>query len=366
MSANPQLYSQMHLYALCWNDAKIIPFFLRHYADVVDRFFIYDNGSTDDSLCLLKGDERVEVRHFEVPGRSFVEEELRLSETIWKESRDEARWICMVDLDEHLFHPNMVLYLDRCWREGVTVIDTQAYEMISDSFPPLGQTLSHSVTTGFRDPSYDKLCIFDPNAIVRTGYTPGRHRAKPEGRVIYPAQREMLLLHYKSLGYDYLAQRNGQLAKGLKPGDIALNYGSQYLLAERELRAKFAHQRRSAAPIPGLAAQVIPVLQLEVGGRRLDPIQAADNRYSFVLPRRVSRFVILAPGGVAVTRIRLSEGTRAQEIALDGTALREGWLAWERVGTIAARWTDDVAALELPPEMCGLALVEIEVVWPAP
>ena len=54
----------------------MIPFFIKHYGPVVDRFFIYDNGSTDRSLSLLKGDERIVIRHFDVLGQSFVEEEL--------------------------------------------------------------------------------------------------------------------------------------------------------------------------------------------------------------------------------------------------------------------------------------------------
>ncbi|NLB69974.1 MAG: hypothetical protein GX804_09915 [Lentisphaerae bacterium] len=43
----------VHLYAVCKNEAHIIPYFLNHYGAFVDTFIIYDNGSTDKSLKLL-------------------------------------------------------------------------------------------------------------------------------------------------------------------------------------------------------------------------------------------------------------------------------------------------------------------------
>ena len=43
----------VHLYAVCKNEAHIIPYFLKHYGAFVDTFIIYDNGSTDKSLKLL-------------------------------------------------------------------------------------------------------------------------------------------------------------------------------------------------------------------------------------------------------------------------------------------------------------------------
>ncbi len=41
---------EVHLYALCWNDRRMLPHFFKHYGCLVDRFCIFDNGSTDGSL----------------------------------------------------------------------------------------------------------------------------------------------------------------------------------------------------------------------------------------------------------------------------------------------------------------------------
>ena len=48
----------IHLYTLCWNDRRMLPHFFRHYSFLVDRFFVFDNGSTDGSLQLLAENER--------------------------------------------------------------------------------------------------------------------------------------------------------------------------------------------------------------------------------------------------------------------------------------------------------------------
>ena len=62
---------RIDLYCLCWNDARMLPFFFRHYDPLVERYVIYDNGSTDESLALLKENRKVSLRHFEI-GRAHV------------------------------------------------------------------------------------------------------------------------------------------------------------------------------------------------------------------------------------------------------------------------------------------------------
>ena len=61
------MYSQMitHLYTVTWNEADILGFFFRHYDPWIDRYIVYDNGSEDETLALLRAHPRVEVRRFE-------------------------------------------------------------------------------------------------------------------------------------------------------------------------------------------------------------------------------------------------------------------------------------------------------------
>ena len=80
----------IHLYCLCWNEQRVLPFFFRHYDDLIDRYFVFDNGSTDGTLEMLAAHDRVEVTSFAIEGESFVETERRLSDTVWQASRDTA------------------------------------------------------------------------------------------------------------------------------------------------------------------------------------------------------------------------------------------------------------------------------------
>src|SRR5260370_33355377 len=55
---------RVHLYAQCWNDAFMLPYFFRHYDGFVDRYVIFDDGSTDRSLAILRDHPRVKLRRF--------------------------------------------------------------------------------------------------------------------------------------------------------------------------------------------------------------------------------------------------------------------------------------------------------------
>ena len=49
---------RIDLYTLCWNDADMLGFFFRHYDRFVQRYIVYDDGSTDQSLEILHANRR--------------------------------------------------------------------------------------------------------------------------------------------------------------------------------------------------------------------------------------------------------------------------------------------------------------------
>ncbi|HUD65099.1 MAG TPA: glycosyltransferase family 2 protein [Candidatus Sulfotelmatobacter sp.] len=238
------------LYCLCWNDARMLPFFFRHYDSLVDKYFIFDNGSTDGSLSLLERHGKVEISHFDVAGDSFVEEERRLGDTMWR--RSNADWVIVTDIDEHIYHPHFNEYLQRCTDQGITAIQSVGYEMVSDSFPTGPQPLLEQVTIGTRSSGHDRLCVFNPKALTETNFTAGRHEAKPAGRVLWPDSFEVLLLHYKQLGVDYAIARSAELRQGLRPKDLAQSWGVHYTWSPDQIVAKWQEIRDVASPVPGL------------------------------------------------------------------------------------------------------------------
>jgi len=230
----------------------MLPYFFRHYDAIVEKYFIYDNGSTDGSLAMLQAHGNVEIFHFDVHGDSFVEEERRLGDTIWQGS--DADWVIVTDIDEHIYHPNLPRYLARCQKQGITAIQSIGYEMIADHFPMKNGLLTELVTSGIRSTGHDRLCIFNPRAITRTNYSPGRHEASPEGAVRWPAYPEVLLLHFKQLGIEYLVNRSAELRRGLRPRDLEEGWGFHYTWDAARIAENWRELNESSATVPGLGS----------------------------------------------------------------------------------------------------------------
>ena len=245
----------VHLFALCLDEARMIPYFLQHYNDLVSAFFIDDNGSTDGSLTLLRGDPRVTVREFRPEGDSFVDAAKRLQNSVWKTSRGTADWVVIVEMDEHLFHQDLVGYLTHCCRTGVTAVRSEGYNMFSEDFPPARTPLTEQVTRGVRFAMFDKLAIFRPDQIQEINYGAGRHTAEPQGNVVFEPQPQVKLLHYKHLGADYVCDRNAVLSLGLKEGDHLNDWGVHYRAKRRNVEDTFREFLPICRRVPGLAAQ---------------------------------------------------------------------------------------------------------------
>lgn len=148
----------------------------------------------------------------------------------WKESRGEADWIVVTAIDEHLHCPTWPMrdYLDLCAAKGITCIPALGYNIIAEDFPAPGQLLRETHTRGAAAPGMCKLGLFDPEAVVETGFVHGRHTAEPIGRIKYPERDELLLLHYKNLGREHTLKRHQFLAGRLRERDEANGWGHHY------------------------------------------------------------------------------------------------------------------------------------------
>jgi hypothetical protein len=230
---------KIDLYARCWNEADMLPFFFSHYDRLVQRYIIYDDASTDNSQEILRLNPKVELR----PGRPYsapdsrVGSAITLLETCWRESRGTADWVIVTDVDEHLYHPDMYHYLAQCRAQGVTLIPALGYQMLSEQFPENKTLLCQSLTRGACDAFYSKLNIFSPNEIDAVNYSPGRHTAAPTGRVVLPARDELLLLHYRYLDFERVRKRYAQVftTRQLKT-DSAMGFGFHYSWSSEQLR----------------------------------------------------------------------------------------------------------------------------------
>lgn len=194
----------VHLYAPCWNEERMIPFFLAHYAPVVDRIFIHDDGSTDRSRELLEAHPKVSFEEIGIASADDTRhsgEFVPYYDEIWKRSRGVADWVILCNIDEFFHHPTLRDYLEACAARGITVIPSEGWDMLCWRSPTPGTDLVSQVRRGVRKFRMDKLFAFSPDAIDETRFKPGRHQALPRGRIEYPPRFEVRLLHYRFLGF---------------------------------------------------------------------------------------------------------------------------------------------------------------------
>jgi glycosyltransferase involved in cell wall biosynthesis len=220
---------RVHLYTTFWNEMAMLGFFFRHYEPWVERFVCFDDGSTDGSREYLLSKRNVEVRPFPraVPD-SFNRSKKMLFDNCWKESRGSADWVIVLDIDEFLCHPSIEAYLQSCRQRGITCIPSLGFEIITDTFPDAEENLARSRTRGAPNRWYCKLGLFDPEAIDGIDLMFGSHSAKMTGRVILPERDELLLLHYKKLGFDYFLPRTAALRARRGSRDVAEGLGHHY------------------------------------------------------------------------------------------------------------------------------------------
>lgn len=251
---------RVHLYAQCWNDEFMLPYFFRHYDPFVDRYIIFDDGSTDRSRDILAAHPKVELRRFvRSDPDSFVLSEQALSNQCWKESRGEADWVIITDLDEHFYHPAMREYLQSCTGTGVTAIPALGFQMIGDEPTQIHERLCDSYVLGAPWPQMTKLSIFNPDQIEEINFVEGRHRAGPVGNIVLPSRDKVVLLHYKYLGLDRTFRRQQQLRAGLGPRDVTRKWGIEYFWSQAELGRDWKSVATDAVDVRHVRAKTYPI-----------------------------------------------------------------------------------------------------------
>jgi hypothetical protein len=238
----------IHLYALCWNEVRMLPYFFRHYDPVVDQYFIADHDSTDGSLAALRRHPRVAVSRFR-SGPSFVVSATEHYNRCWKQSRHVADWVFVVNIDEHLYHRRLRGYLRSCSKRGISVVRPEGYNMVAGGFPASEKPLWKTIRYGSRSTLWDKPQFFDPDRIDEINFHLGRHAAAPAGDVVYPPSAEARLLHYKYLGAEYMIRRHAEIRTVFPQQDLDRGWGYQYTWDRAQNLREWQQCRESAVRV---------------------------------------------------------------------------------------------------------------------
>jgi hypothetical protein len=152
----------------------------------------------------------VRVPHSEVPSNDggLMSEAilLRIRNEAYKASRGSADWVVIADIDEFVYHPDFLGRLRTHHAAGVSVIEAQGFEMVSDRAPSGSRQIFEQITRGFLNPYYSKCAVFRPFVDIR--YSPGCHSCTPSGPgVVFARDASIKLLHYRFLGQDYFTAK---------------------------------------------------------------------------------------------------------------------------------------------------------------
>lgn len=225
----------VYLFTMCWNEELIIPYFLAHYEAFVDKIFVYDNESTDNSVNLLRSHQKVTVETYSTNNQIRDDVYLDIKNNVWKKYSNECDIVIVCDMDEFLFHKNIPQLLFKFHNSQCSIIKPTGYDMITENHVfDYQKSLVESVTDGVRNKLFDKLITFKPKDINGINYKGGCHYANPIGNVSYYDVEGVKLLHYKRLGLQYVINKMKAYGSRLSDFNKRNGLGYEYTFSENK------------------------------------------------------------------------------------------------------------------------------------
>lgn len=240
---------KIHVYAICWNEEKILPFFIRHYEPIAEKIIIYDNESTDNSRKIIEASKTCIYKTYSSNNQIRDDLYTSIKNTAWKESVGHADWVFILDMDEFIYSASGVIKeLKRLKRIGFSLIRPTGYNMVMNAINwDSEMQLTDIGKFGAPWPPQNKPCIFNPNQIREINYTNGAHDCFPESKWQVKKNRflqkrfknNLMLLHYKYLGPDYTLYRYRLMRQRLSEYNKASGAGEHYNRKDEEFVNEF-------------------------------------------------------------------------------------------------------------------------------
>lgn len=232
----------IHLTSLCYNEEKILPYFLNYYSKFCDKITIYDNESTDNSVDIIKSYPNTEVIINKTLGEISDNRYLEIKNHSWKKDRHKYDWEIIVDIDEFIYSDGNILDdLNNYKSCNITMITTTGYLMLADEFPTnYDECITEQIQYGVPCHTYGKVAIFNPREIGEIYYIPGAHMCEPIGRMKL-GWSIFKLLHYNCFGYEHWKEKNELYVSRIGPNAD----GHAYAYLERQAKIKTEEDYRN-------------------------------------------------------------------------------------------------------------------------
>jgi hypothetical protein len=243
---------KIYVLTLCWNEAKILPFFLAYYETFCEKIVIFDNLSTDGSADMIKNHPKCIYETLLTD--SFSDSaHIYIKNNAWKKYKNEADWFITIDMDEFLSFNKLSPHslIDYCESHNFSVIQPYGYDMVINENEELcfnGRfDLFEKYKIGVANKSYDKACFFNIQKVDEINLTPGGHFCDYKGKGYIYKNPEVKLLHYRYMGLKWLLDRYRSYAVRLSAENKEKRWGINYLDKEKEIidlyRKKFQESK---------------------------------------------------------------------------------------------------------------------------
>jgi len=227
---------------MVYNEAVLLPYFLRHYEYLDEIYVLYEIDSTDDTLKILKQASNVIVKNCHAEGGLDDIDKVNLINNILHTIK--ADWVYVVDCDEFIFPPqeSPASFLNRQDRENYNAVLAGMFQVyrhrtdkdLNPSLPPVPQRI-HGDTDLFStvidtnkdaNVNYIKPIVVKPSSEIR--FQPGNHAVEGNIRIspeIYiGAHWQMadpsLAIDRRVKNKARMSERNKRLGMGYQHWDI--------------------------------------------------------------------------------------------------------------------------------------------------
>ena len=228
---------RIHVYSICWNEEKILPYFLGHYSEFAEKIIIYDNISTDSSPAIIRSCSIAELRHYDTDNTFDDGEITKIMNTAYRESLGKADFVIVVGIDEFLYHPKINDLLQQYKHDGITMPKIKGFNMVSWCFPCKVAPITEIIRKGYESPSYAKRCIYHP--AIDVNFSHGCHSCSPSGIILENKSFDLKLLHYHYIGFLRNIRKHKIYSKRLSKYNLDHGYGYQFSSSTIKLFLRF-------------------------------------------------------------------------------------------------------------------------------
>lgn len=261
-------FVKIHTYLLCFNEEKIIDKVIEYYLGFSSKIFIFDNLSTDNSVEIAKEYPNVHVIPFDTNGKKNNAKHVQIKSQEYKKysrkggeyTEEVADWVICADMDELVYHPNLIDILKEYKAAGVTVPCLTGFNMIGVQDIDSNKPLITQYKNGIRHAVFDKRAIFNPDFDM--SYSKGCHSEGAGFELMketygYKSSNKhpIALLHYKHIG-SILYESAVKNYNRFNPEDIKKNSSGDYVGPGAHYKA-FMEMGPGASPLLDRASPVL-------------------------------------------------------------------------------------------------------------